>query len=343
MMNQSHPETWHTYAFRAMGSHIVLWLDTADKAAATNAFAQAEALFTANEQALSRFRPDSELSRFNARSGEWVVVSDLLWQEITLAVQMAMLTNGRFDPTLLHALAQAGYDQSFDTMINYGGNCRWLEADRLVGQWESIEFDDARQAVRVPTDVHLDLGGIAKGDTAQQAMSLLQHAGPCLVDAGGDLVAGMAPVGVPGWPVAISTPWTGSETEQQDLAAIWVAEGALATSGIDYRNWLQNGTVMHHLIDPLTGSPAQTDGLTVTILAAEAAVAEAWATATLIAGSIVGMESLLDEDLAGLMITQNGRVLVSPRMDQHLQGKRTKPIANRISKVGSTPHKLPRT
>ncbi len=304
-----------------MGSHIALWLDTADSAAAANAFAQAEALFETNEQALSRFRPDSELSRFNARSGEWVIVSDLLWQQITLAVQMAVMTNGRFDPTLLHALTQAGYDRSFDTIANGGGNGRWLETDPLLGQWEAIEFDEARQAVRVPTDVHLDLGGIAKGDTAQQAVALLQRTGPCLVDAGGDLVAGTAPFGSPGWPVAISTPWTGSdETEQQDLAVIWLAEGALATSGVDYRNWVQNGHVMHHLIDPLTGSPAQTDGLTVTILAGEAALAEAWATATLVAGSVVGMDALLDYDLAGLMITQNGRVLVTPRMDQHLQG-----------------------
>ena len=86
-----------------MGSHIVLWLDTADSAAAANAFDQIEALFAANEQALSRFRPDSELSLLNARSGEWVVVSDLLWQQVTLAVQMAAMTNGRFDPTLLNA------------------------------------------------------------------------------------------------------------------------------------------------------------------------------------------------------------------------------------------------
>jgi len=327
MSKQSRPATWHSHAFRAMGSHIVLWLDTADKTAAANAFAQTEALFAANEQVLSRFRPDSELSLLNARSGEWVVVSDLLWQQVMLAVQMAMLTNGRFDPTLLHALQQSGYDQSFETMVNGGGNGRLLATDMRLGQWEAIEFDEARQAVRMPTDVQLDLGGIAKGDTAQQAVALLQATGPCLVDAGGDLAAGSAPFGSPGWPVAISAPWTDSETEQQDLASVWLAEGAMATSGIDYRSWLQNGTVMHHLIDPLTGSPAKTDGLTVTVIAKEAAVAEAWATAALVAGSVVGMDALLEYDLAGLMITQNGRILVTPRMDQHLQGKSTTPIS----------------
>ncbi len=75
---------------------------------------------------------------------------------------------------------------------------------------------------------------------------------------------------------------------------------------------------MHHLIDPLTGISANTDGLTVTVLADGAAQAEAWATAALVAGSALGMDSLLDYDLAGLMITQNGRILVTPDMEQQL-------------------------
>lgn len=304
-----------------MGSHIVLWLDTADAAAAAAAFARVEALFAANEQVLSRFRPDSELSQLNARSGEWVAVSGLLWQQVELAVGMAALTNGRFDPTLLNALERAGYSQSFDIMAGHGRNGRWWETNQLLGQWAAIAFDEARQAVKAPFDVHIDLGGISKGDTAQQAVALLQPIGPCLVDAGGDLVAGAAPFDHPGWPVAIGAPSTASDPEPRDLATLWLAEAALATSGVDYRQWLQDGDAMHHLIDPLTGCPAQTDGLTVTVLAQEAAVAEAWATATLVAGSAVGMADLLDQNLAGLMATRNGRILATPQMDQYLQGQ----------------------
>jgi len=304
-----------------MGSKIVLWLDSADSVVAANAFDETEALFAANEQALSRFRLDSELSLLNAHSGEWVVVSDLLWQEVTLAVQMAALTNGRFDPTLLSALEHAGYDQSFEMMASGGWNGHLSKAAPLLGQWTAIEFDEVSRAVRLPVDAHLDLGGIAKGDTAQQAVALLQDTCPCLVDAGGDLVAGAAPFGCPGWPVAFSAPWTESEAEREDLATIWLAEGALATSGVDYRRWQKDGTAMHHLIDPLTGSPAGTDGLTATILSKEPALAEAWATAALVAGSTTGMAAPLEHDLAGLMITQDGRILATPRMDQLLQGQ----------------------
>jgi thiamine biosynthesis lipoprotein len=164
--------------------------------------------------------------------------------------------------------------------------------------------------------VQIDLGGVSKGDTAQQAVALLRATGPCLVDAGGDLVAGAAPLGYPGWPVSISMPRTYGDDDADDLASCWLADGAMATSGVDYRNWLQDGLVMHHLIDPLTGRPAATDGVSVTVVAKEAALAEAWATATLVAGSTEGMAALVDHDLAGLFITQDGRLLVTPRMDE---------------------------
>lgn len=320
MNQQPHPASWQSHSFRAMGSQIVLWLDSHNVAQAASAFAQAEALFANNEQVLSRFRSDSELTQLNARSGQWVTVSSLMWREVNRAVDMARQTNGRFDPTLLNALAQAGYDQSFER-IGSGCNGRWLASKALIGRWAEIELDETLQAVRLPAGVQLDLGGIAKGDTAQQALSLLQPVGPCLVDAGGDLVAGAAPVGYPGWPVALSRPGTDDTAEADALATFWLAEGALATSGIDYRSWVQAGVIAHHLIDPRTGQPANTDAFTATVLARDAATAEAWATATLISGADAGIDSLLDVDLAGLVVGRDGRILATPRMDHLLQGQ----------------------
>ncbi len=324
MNQQPHPTTWQSHTFRAMGSQIVLWLDTADWRAAAPAFAEAQALFVRNENALSRFRPHSELMQLNGRSNQWVPVSDLLWREVTLAVQMADMTNGRFDPTLLHALHHAGYDQSFEQLTTGVRNGPTQAKPRsLLGRWREIELDENRQAVRLPLGVGLDLGGIAKGDTAQQALSLLEKTGPALIDAGGDLVAGLAPANCPGWPVALSAPWTAA-APTRDLATFWLANGALATSGVDYRSWVQDGQVAHHLIDPQTGQSANTDALTATVFAPEAAVAEAWATATLIAGMDAGIDNLLEHDLAGLVIARDGRILATPAMDHLLQGTNLK-------------------
>lgn len=324
MNQQPHPTTWQSHTFRAMGSQIVFWLDTADWRAAAPAFAEAQALFVRNESALSRFRPHSELMQLNGRSNQWVPVSDLLWREVTLAVQMADMTNGRFDPTLLHALHHAGYGHSFEQLTTgVRSDKNQTKPRSLLGRWREIELDKNRQAVRLPVGVGLDLGGIAKGDTAQQALNLLKNTGPALVDAGGDLVAGLAPANCPGWPVALSAPWH-EAAHTRDLATFWLAGGALATSGVDYRSWVQDGLVAHHLINPQTGQPAETGALTATVFAPEAAVAEAWATATLIAGMEAGIDNLLEHDLAGLVIGRDGRILATPAMDHLLQGTNLK-------------------
>ncbi|MCP4418154.1 MAG: FAD:protein FMN transferase, partial [Chloroflexi bacterium] len=106
-------EAWQTYSFRAMGSQISLWLEAEPHIVAT-AFAQVEALFAENERTLSRFLPESELSQVNGRSGQWVSVSNLLWDVLAEALAGAEATDGLFDPTMLTALEAAGYTHSFE-------------------------------------------------------------------------------------------------------------------------------------------------------------------------------------------------------------------------------------
>ncbi len=313
-MNPTYAYPSHT--FRAMGSQIGLWLDTEPETAAA-AFAQVEALFAFNEQVLSRFLPESELSRLNGRPGEWVPVSDLLWNVLCDAVLLAEATNGLFDPALLNALEAAGYDRSFELIGMTGTWINADDADRNWGNWRQIGLDADRQAIWLPPGVRLDLGGIGKGFTAQEAVELLGQWGPCLVDAGGDVTAGAAPRGLPGWPVGLAAPWAAGSPEQPNLLTLWLAEASLATSGIDYRRWQAGGRVAHHLIDPRTGQPAQTDILTATVWAEQATTAEAWATAVLIQGSRQGWQTLCRQPgLAGAIITQDEHLL----MTESLQG-----------------------
>ena len=318
-MKDTHPPNWRTHRFGAMGSQVSLWLETSDSGAANAAFTAAEALFAANEQVLSRFQPASELSKLNARAGQWTTVSARLWNVLALAIRMAAITNGCFDPTILNALEQCGYTDSFEKLTPDSQNEQPANSVTFRGQWAAVELDERLKAVRLPPGARIDLGGIAKGYTAQQAVELMRPFGPCLVDAGGDLAAGDSPRGYPGWPVAVSSPWSGADHETTDLCTAWLANRSLATSGVDYRTWHRNGQTCHHLINPVTGLPADTGGLTVTILADEAATAEAWATATLAAGPATGMAALLDADLAGLMVLKNGQILVTPAMHRHIQ------------------------
>jgi FAD:protein FMN transferase len=231
-------------AFRAMGTDVELLLDAPRGDAALVA---AEAEFHRLEKLLSRFRPDSELSRLNAE-GSIEAGPDLV-RVVRLSLEARDATNGRFDPTVHDALVAAGYDRTFDEIEAHGEDAR----RRSCGG--RIAIDGNR--IDLEPGVHIDLGGIAKGDAVDRAADVLAPAGACLVNAGGDLA-----VRGGSWPVAV------------EHLTVLLERGAIATSGTDRRRWTRNGRVQHHLIDPRTGEPARSPFLRVSAVAASAVEAE---------------------------------------------------------------------
>lgn len=308
------PTSWQKRPFQAMGCHMAVWLEMDDGPTADHLLCEAEAMFRRAERALSRFDQDSELSYLNSRPGRWTPLSDLLWSVISQALFMARETGGLFDPTQLNALESAGYDRSFAQMAPELVMPGRATAVSHRDQWQDVQLDAAAQAAWLPPGVRLDLGGVAKGHTAQQVVDFLYEQGPCLVDAGGDLTAGAAPLGWPGWPVSVGAPFQRANTVEADLFQLWLVDGTMATSGIDYRRWRRNGRLAHHLIDPRTGQPAQTDLLTVTVLARAAARAEAWATAALISGSAGALQQLTTMRLAGALLDQQNNLTLTPAL-----------------------------
>jgi FAD:protein FMN transferase len=318
--------TWSSHHFYAMGSHMTAWLDLADQSLADQTLQQVAALFQAAETRLTRFTKSSELAQVNAQSGQWTPVSNVLWRLVVRSLQLAKATDGYFDPTVLNAVEATGYDRDFAQLAQQtqptNGAHRLLATQATRGCWQQVELDYAQHAIRLPAGTRLDLGGIAKGDTAQQAVTFLSQWGPCLVDAGGDLVAGDAPTGWPGWPVGIANPIDArneGNAVHSDLAQLWLKNSALATSGVDYRRWQHNGVQVHHLIDPHTGTTATTDLLTVSVLAADAAVAEAWAKAALIAGAATGQAWLTRQQIAAALVDQHHQLTCTPALQPFIQ------------------------
>jgi thiamine biosynthesis lipoprotein len=278
---------------------------------------EVEGLFANAERALSRFDAGSELSRLNARAGTWVRVSPLLWEVLGVAITMAEETGGLFDPTLLHALEAAGYTQTFSKVA--AGHARPATLRGGNGaRFRDLRLRKETREVKVPRGTRLDLGGIAKGYIAQKAAEMLRERGPALVDAGGDLAAGDAPPGWPGWPVAVAAPASQESAAGAAMFLVWLRNGALATSGVDYRRWHVDGTYAHHIIASDTGRPAETDLLTVTVLDPSAARAEAWTTAALVAGARRSAETFAELGLAAVLITDREQVHVTPAMHSFL-------------------------
>jgi thiamine biosynthesis lipoprotein len=300
-----------------MGSQISLWLETDAKEAAA-AFREVERLFSEVEGALSRFDPSSELSQVNQQSGQQIQPSQLLWDVLVRALEMAEETGGLFDPTVIDAVEAAGYTRDFqEIMAGHIAEDKPPAALSSGGHWEDITLDWDNHRFWLPPGLRLDLGGIAKGYTAQQAAEVLSLRGAALVNAGGDVVAGAAPGNQPGWPVSVSAPYMPGE-EPKDLLVVWLADTTLATSGVDYRKWTWHNQPAHHIIDPRFRRPAETDILTASVLDNDACRAEAWATSTLIMGAETGIRRLNDQGIAGVLVDQNQHMSVTDPMQEKI-------------------------
>jgi len=288
-------------SFRAMGTTITT---LAPAEHAMRAAEATRALFAEWEHALSRFLPESELSQLNAQAGAPVAVSSLLWDVLTAALQAALATDGRYDPTLLRQMLAIGYDRTFEEIrggVPAAPRPAGEAQPRLLGgDWRRIRLDPARRLVTLPEGAGLDFGGIAKGMAVDAALDQLRalKLAPALVNAGGDLAVAGQPPNQPDWPIAVpgrDRHWT-----------IPLRHGAIATSTIMRRNWRQGEVARHHLIDPATGEPAKSDLLSVTVVAPLCRQAEVGAKVALLLGAEAGARFLEGHGMAGLLIPATG-------------------------------------
>ncbi len=257
------------------------------------------ALFDDWDRCLSRFRPDSELTRLNALAGRSVAVSRTLLDVLRAAIAAAHATDGLFDPTLGSRLIALGYDRTFAELPSDSAAGRPL-GPWTAGGWRAIEIDAHAETVRIPVGTSLDFGGIAKGMAVDAALDRLVGAGigPVAVDAGGDLAVRGTPPGLDGWRIAL--------TEASGVPEVTIATGGLATSSTTRRRWLIDGTERHHLLDPRTGLPAATGLRSATVVATSARVAEVAAKVALLLGRDGGAGFLAERGLSGVLVADDG-------------------------------------
>lgn len=280
------------HMFRAMGTEVDCLVESEE--AAPRRLLAVEQEFLRLERLLSRFREDSELSLLN-RDGVVSASEDLMAvTELALAAREA--SRGRFDPTVYDALVSAGYDRTF-AEVPPTGEAR--EAGRACGG--DVVVDRRRRTVVLGPDTRLDLGGIAKGYAVDRACDLLSDYGPCLVNAGGDLaVRGVPESGL--WPIGLETP--------DGPMTVGLTTGALATSGRDKRRWQRGGIELHHVIDPATGAPCETDLLRSTAVAVSATDAEVAAKCLLMAGEAAAVEQAAEREIPCVLVTEDGRTVM---------------------------------
>ncbi len=264
-----------------MNTDIQLAAEGAPEAVETG-FSQAVDFIQAAERRFTRFSDSSELTELNRSGGNWFAASPEMFELVSAAQRLHLQTGGLFDPAILNALESAGYDRSFDQLPLRRTAAVPAPVRPNLYTFSQVRLDSLHRRIWLPPDLRIDLGGIAKGWIAERAARLLSAwAGACMVNAGGDAFVIGLPAGQPYWCFTVEDP----TNPDGDIAALKVHPGAIVTSTITRRRWQQAGRFQHHLIDPRTSLPAETDWLSVTVLAPHAAEAEVYAKSILIAGS----------------------------------------------------------
>ena len=296
-----------------MGSDMLAILEM-DSDSAPDILKDVPTWFEEWEQSLSRFRLDSELSRLNRTFDQPVAVSDAFWDVFQTALWADEFSEGMVTPTVLDAMLEIGYDRSFDDLSHdqFG-----LMTPQVNHPLSMVVADSEHKTITLPQGVHLDFGGVAKGWAAHQVVERLRELGPCLMNAGGDIAVSGPHMDGSAWEVGVSDPFKAGS----DFDTLYIMQGGVASSGRDRRNWKRNGTPQHHIINPNTGLPVDTDVLRLTVVAPTVMEAEAAAKTAFILGKEKGLAWIEAYPLfAGLLVMDSGEVFISPSMPEYLQG-----------------------
>jgi thiamine biosynthesis lipoprotein len=251
-------------------------------------------------QQFSTYLTDSDLSIFNsAELGIWHNVPESIVGLSALSLKIHQASEGAFDPTMGPLVEAWGFGAA-----KREGQLPSMEVLRdLLAQsgMSKLEIDEPGSRLRRNTELQLDFSAIAKGYAVDELALLMADAGyrNFLVEIGGEIrVAGMSPRETH-WRLAIERPDGGVGNP---FRTVLLSDAAIATSG-EYRNFYElNGQRVSHTLDPRTGRPIEHSGVSVTVVAADSARADAWATALNVLGPVEGFELAQRNNIAAFFI-----------------------------------------
>ncbi len=250
-------------------------------------FERAFGWFHEIEERCSRFLPTSELRQLKV--GEPTVASPILFQALRFALLVAEESNGAFDPTIGHRMAERGYNRE-----HRSGATVELPLPATDASYRDLELNTEQNTILLRRPLTLDLGAVAKGLAVDAAARELEPCENFAIDAGGDLyLAGNNPQGQP-WTVGIRHP----RNEGEMIVRLRVQNQSICTSG-DYERG-------EHILDPRTGTPAEAVA-SATVVASGAMLADALATAAFVMGPDEGIGFLTRMGVEGLIVTKDLR------------------------------------
>lgn len=287
-----------------MGTLFRIKLYAANQDQAQTAFHAAFARITELDNILSDYKPDSEINRLcRTAVHRPVPVSDDLFRVVSASEKLSERSAGAFDITigpLTHLWRQArkaGHIPETAAISEAASHCGFRKV-QLDPSAHTIELQQA--------GMQLDVGGIAKGYAADEALRVLSNCGirSALVAASGDLAFSDAPPGRAGWKIGVDSLDSAAAPFTRVLL---LANKAVSTSGPEEQHLDANGKRYSHIIDPKTGMGLTSD-ITATVVAPSGTEADGLATAITVLGAERGLDLVKRTPGVSSIIVAGGRV-----------------------------------
>jgi len=285
-----------------MGVPFRIVLYATDQSAANKALDHAYQRIKELNDIYSDYAPESELSRLSRSSGsnKSVQVSRELFDILQRSHTISEASDGAFDVSVgpyVRLWRRARRQKELPDPER-------METARTSVGYQFIKLNSRKQTVELLREnMKLDLGGIAKGYAADEAMKVLQQHGitSALIDASGDLLASEPPPDQAAWRVGIAALKT---PESEPTEFLNVSNVAIATSGDAFQFVEIDGVRYSHIVNPKT-SMGLTTHSSVTVVAATATLADAWASAVSVMGPKDGLRIIARQpNISALILTQ---------------------------------------
>ncbi|MCQ2017040.1 FAD:protein FMN transferase [Clostridium butyricum] len=260
------------------------------------------------EKKLNFYDENSEISLINRNSGiKFVKVSEDTFNVIKSAKFCSELTNGVFDATIAPLVKKWSVNSSSPKVLSIE---EVNTVKSLVNYKDILLCEDNKSVMLARKDQEIDLGGIAKGYIADKIIELYKENGikSGIINLGGNVkVLGKKSDDLM-WNIGIIKP---EKHANENIAVVSVEDMSVVTSGAYERAFLYNGKMYHHIINPITGYPAETDLKSITVICKDSVHADALSTPLFIMGKYKAYEFMKSKQISGIMVTDDDKIIIT--------------------------------
>ncbi len=268
------------------------------------------------DRAMSTYKPQSEISRFNnAPVGQFVELSDATMTVLRKALSLNKLTGGAFDSTVGPLVDAWGFGAGSEAVARVADQGRIELGLSMIGM---ERFELSGNTLRKLKDVELDLSAIAKGFAVDRVADVLKVHGrnDFLVEIGGEVVTRGKSIRNSLWVLGIESP---DKSGRNVYTRVDLGDSALATSG-DYRNYFEKqGKRFSHTINPQSGKPVEHKLASVSVVAENCMLADGMATALMVMGEESGFVFAEKHNISAFFIYRDGESLITKHTEAFVQ------------------------